>query len=112
MNIDNENKVISFDSDDDFCNYAVDPSFKVYDNEGQRYYDWDFNSAYKKNIGDCFTFMMRDLNSKIMKRGGVCQRGQFKDVNLLPDWDFIDGRVKNYVDECELEECQKHIEDM
>lgn len=111
MNIDNEAKIISFNNDDDFCQYAVDPSLKLY-GDGPDYYDWDFNDAYKKNVGDCFTFLMRDLNSQIMKRGGVCCHGQFKDVKLFPDWDHIDSLVKDYVDECEKEECQKHIEDM
>ena len=106
MKIDNESKVISFTNDKDFCNYAVDPSFNMY-GEGPDYYDWDFNDAFKKNVGDSFTFLMRDLNSQIMKRGGVCCHGQFKDVNLLPDWDYIDDIVKEYVDECECEGCKK-----
>ena len=38
MNIDNEAKIISFNNDDDFCQYAVDPSLKLY-GDGPDYYD-------------------------------------------------------------------------
>lgn len=81
-----EEKCYLFEDDDEFMEFAVNPSVKIsVTPKGTPYYDWDFSNQYKKALEDGDSFKINDENSKVKKRG-------------CATWKLISKKVKNLAD--------------
>ncbi len=101
--VENLKNVMYFDSDDDFYNYCVVPAFVFVTNTGDDvpYVTFNLSNAYNNATKNGKLFAIKDMDSQILKHGGVSYRGMFKEIpNLVRWWNFDDGTD---------ETCQRHI---
>lgn len=69
-------KVMYFDNDDEFHKFCVKPSMVVKSyvapsGETQKYYDIDLTQDYYDALADGVRFVIRDKNSKIIRRNNT-----------------------------------------
>lgn len=89
--MDVKEKVIYFDNDQEFYEYAVIPelvSIPYTDKLGvDGYYtDFNFTPQYNNAINNGMTFIIKDKNSQIYKRGAVSYRTITKEISNLEPW--------------------------
>lgn len=79
-------KYILFDNDDDFFQFALDPTPKVRRmDETHCYYDFDFTNYYNEALNNNKFFVILDENSKITKHDAISYHLVTKRVkNLIP----------------------------
>lgn len=64
-----------FDSDDEFADFCVAPYAEVKeDARGRLYVEGKYSDMYLSCIEQGMTFVIRDWDSKVYKRGCVCKR--------------------------------------
>ena len=90
-----------FANDDDFYNFCVVPQLILYDGKPDRfgnckkYYTFNFTDEYNKAVADGYQFMIKDMDSKIVKRGVVSLGMLSRPVdNLLPCY-FEDPQIND-----------------
>jgi len=75
-------KVIIFENDADFEAYAIDPTYRIKTSDkGTQYYNWSFTDAYTTETANGSKFLIKERNSKIVKRGCVTHGTISKKVN-------------------------------
>jgi len=84
-------KVIYFDNDQEFYDYAVIPELvpiSYIDKSGiEKYYtDFNFTEPYTNAVNDGMIFIIKDEDSQIYKHGGVSYRTIFKEIPNLEPW--------------------------
>lgn len=88
--------VIYFDTDDDLYNYVVIPQIveREYVNkngEVDYYADFNLNPAYYDDLNNSVKYVIRDKNSKILKRNNtVSYRTISKKLKNLQPWYYED----------------------
>lgn len=85
MKIDKEHKIIEFNNDDEFTNWALAPSYTTIVNDlGNRCFDVLYTDAYLNAVKEDYIFDIKDEDSLIVKRGCVSRGIITKPVeNLL-----------------------------
>lgn len=90
--ISNENdKIMYFDSDDDFYNFCVVPKLEIIeyiDRNGDVAYHTDFNlsNKYYDAIKNGMKFIIKDEDSQIYKHGAVSYRTITKPIENLEEY--------------------------
>ncbi len=68
-------RVIEFDNDNEFVEWALNPSYEFIQNgNGNACYDVSYTDEYEKAIKDGYSFKILDRKSRIMK-DGIMHRG-------------------------------------
>ena len=71
-------RIIYFDSDAEFEDWAVAPYATIKYNSNRYYGSGDFSNEYKAAIEEGKRFVIKDENSVVCKRGCVCKRVPLK----------------------------------
>ena len=88
--MDIKGKIIYFDNDQEFYDYCVNPAlipvkFNLNGIDGC-YYTFNFTPQYDKAIEDNMTFIIKDDESKICKRGAVSVNTITKEIQNIEPW--------------------------
>lgn len=79
-----EGNIIYFDNDDEFYEWALDPTLKFKRSEnGTLYYDVDFSKEYERAINEDKHFVICDEDSVIEKNQSISYKLVTKEVKNL-----------------------------
>jgi hypothetical protein len=79
-----EGNIIYFDNDEEFYEWALDPTLKIRENDnGTLYYDIDFSREYENAIAKDQHFVIKDENSVIEKRQSISYKLITKPIKNL-----------------------------
>ena len=62
-------KIIVFENDKDFEEFAIDPQVKIVVDGDREYFDWFFTPEYNTEVANGTVFYIKDSKSKIVTRG-------------------------------------------
>ena len=91
LKVKNPNKIF-FDNDDEFYEFCVNQRLNVVEEknpetgETEYYTDFKFNQCYIDALAENKTFVIKDKNSQILKRGYVSYRTITKPVENLEQY--------------------------
>ena len=67
-------KIIVFENDSEFDEFAVDPSVRVIKDGDREYFDWSFTNDYNTEVAAGTLFFIKDRKSKVLRRN-ACTSG-------------------------------------
>lgn len=96
--MEDENNIIFFDNDNDFYEFCVEPKvFPAKDEHLQDlgYIDFNLSAAYQDAVTAGKSFMIKDINSQIYKKGCVSYRTISKPIKNLKKYSAKYRNAKN-----------------
>ena len=93
-------KVMCFENDDEFFDFAVNPLIRVMEDpkSGTHYYDYDLTTNYNDALKDNVEFIIRDPNSLISKRNCVSYKLISKKIQNMHPYYYEDDLKYFYPD--------------
>ena len=101
-------KIIVFENDQDFEEFAIVPQVKIITDGDREYFDWFFSPEYNAEVANGTIFYIKDKKSKIITRGACTFNVISKPVENVRPYNplIVDMQPKNI----EIIDYEKYIQ--
>ena len=97
-------RIIVFENDEEFEEFAILPSIHIVTDGDHEYFDWNFTPEYNKEVLNNTIFYMKDRKSKILRRNACTFNVISKPVKNIKSYNPLVVKLNNpELDDLKLE---------